>query len=462
MTDGKLSLKVKLGFGVCDLGGNLFFTAIAFLLLNFLTDTVGIEAGLAGVIIMIGKVWDAVMDPTAGFLSDRTRSAMGRRRPWMLWGSVPLFIAMAVMFTNPSLFFGAGWDPANHQVLLFAWGTAVFCILNTAYAAVNIPYTSLTPELTTDYHERTALNGYRFGFAVIGTLLGAGAALPIVGLFPDKNTGFVALGTLFGFLMMITALITVVAVREPRLTQGFPTEGFFETYLRVFKNRPYVQIALTYTFHIIAITLVSGIAIYYFKYIHNDEALTTIALLVLLVTAMLFIPVSVLLSQRIGKKLVYGIGLAFIAVTQMVLYFLGHLYPPSFSFAVMFFMGIGFGFTYALPYAMVPDAIEYDYLLTGLRKEGAFYGMWVFCIKIGQAVALGITGLVLSLTGYILPVAKQAVAQPDSAQWGIRLLLGPIPAVMFVIAIVFLYYYPINEKRYNEILDEIKAKEGGR
>lgn len=459
MAGEKLSLKVKVGFGVCDLGGNLFFTAIAFLLLNFLTDTVGIEAGLAGLIIMIGKIWDAVMDPTVGFLSDRTVSGMGRRRPWMLWGSVPLFVTMGFMFANPSLFAGADWNPAEHQTLLFAWGAVVFCLLNTAYASVNIPYTSLTPELTTDYHERTALNGYRFGFAVIGTLLGAGAALPIVGLFPDKTTGFVALGTLFGFLMMVTALATVVTVREPRLEHGIPTEGFFETYLRVFKNRPYVLIALTYTFHIIAITLVSGIAIYFFKYIHHDESLTTIALLVLLVTAMLFIPVSVLLSKRIGKKAVYGIGMAFIGVTQMVLYTFGHTQPAVFSFGVMFFMGIGFGFTYALPYAMVPDAIEYDYLLTGKKKEGAFYGMWVFCIKIGQAVALLITGLVLSLTGYLLPAGNQAVAQPESAQWGIRLLLGPIPMVMFVVALVFLYYYPLNEKRYNEILREIEAME---
>lgn len=152
MPDTRLPLKVKLGYGVCDLGGNLYFTVMAFLLLNFLTDTVGLGAGLAGTVIMIGKVWDAATDPVVGYLSDHSRSRWGRRRPWLLWGAVPLWLAMAVMFTDPGLATQAG---------RFAWALGAFCLLSAAYMAVNIPYSALTPELTQDFHERTALNGYR-------------------------------------------------------------------------------------------------------------------------------------------------------------------------------------------------------------------------------------------------------------------------------------------------------------
>ncbi|MBW1849382.1 MAG: MFS transporter, partial [Deltaproteobacteria bacterium] len=102
MQKNKLPLKVKLGYGVCDLGGNLFFTVMAFLLLNYLTDTVGIAAGLAGIVIMIGKIWDAVTDPVVGYVSDRTNSKWGRRRPYIFFGSFPLFITMIIMFTNPN------------------------------------------------------------------------------------------------------------------------------------------------------------------------------------------------------------------------------------------------------------------------------------------------------------------------------------------------------------------------
>lgn len=448
MTAGKkLTIKEKLGYGVCDLGGNLFFTVIAFLLLNYMTDTVGISAGLAGAIIMIGKIWDAVTDPVTGYVSDRTKSRWGRRRSFMLYGAFPLFVTMILMFTNPGL---------SSQTMLFIWGVVVYCLLCTAYTLVNIPYNALTPELTQDFHERTSLNGYRFGFAVIGTLLGAGAALPMISAFPDKNVGFTAMGAIFGFLMMVTALITVFSVKEPETPRAEPTTSFFQTYLKVFKNKPYVLILLVYTFHITALTVASGITIYYFKYIHNDETQTTIAMMILLVTAMAFIPISVVLSKKMGKKLAYGMGMFMFAVALLFLFFFGHSMPVNFSFLMMFFAGIGMGFTYAMPWAMVPDAVEYDYLLSGERAEGAFYGIWTFGIKIGQAVALGITGAVLSLTGYI-----PDVAQTDTAMLGIRMLLGPISAAIFFLSIITLYFYPINEKRYNEILVEIKEMEAG-
>lgn len=312
----------------------------------------------------------------------------------------------------------------------------------------------MTPEMTQDFHERTSLNGYRFGFAVIGTLMGAGAALPLVAAFGSKTTGFTVMGAIFGAIMLVTALITFYTVKEPAAPPRPPTLGFFKTYLKVFKNKPYVLILATYSLHVTALTVVSGIAIYYFKYIHGDEPQTTIAMLVLLVTAMAFIPVSVVAAKRIGKKWAYAIGMFVFSIAIVILFFWGHRLPLNFSFAMMFFAGIGMGFTYAMPYAMVPDAIEHDYLLTGERTEGAFYGIWTFGIKIGQAVALGITGAVLSLTGYVPDVVQTA-----EASYGIRLLLGPIPAVIFGLALLALYYYPINEHRYNQILSDIRRME---
>src|SRR5512145_3024310 len=159
---GRLSVGTKLGYGICDLGGNLFFTAMGFWSLYYLTDTVGIPAAAAGFAVMIGKIWDAATDPMMGFLSDRTRSRWGKRRPYLLFGAVPLFLCMWFFFTNPRIA-----DPT----LATIWAAVALCLLNTAYTVVNIPYGSLTPELTTDYHERSSLNGFRFGSASFGTLL---------------------------------------------------------------------------------------------------------------------------------------------------------------------------------------------------------------------------------------------------------------------------------------------------
>ncbi len=448
MKNRGLSLKTKVGFAVCDVGGELFFAATGFWLLNYLTDTVGLAAGLAGVVIAVGKIWDAVTDPIMGHVSDRTSSRWGRRRPYILFGSLPLFIAMIIMFTNPGL---------KSQASLFVWGTIAFCLLCTAFTVVNIPYNSLTPELTQDYHERSALNGYRFAFGIVGTLIGAGAALPIVDNLPNRNIGFTVMGAVFGAIMFVTALITFFSLREPENRSKKPTDGFFRTYLTVFKNKPYVLILTAYTMNLTFITIIMGVAIYYFKYILNQEAKTTVGMLVLLVTAMVFIPVSVIVSKKVGKKLVYGLGICIYIVGLMLLFLLGHRHGVNYSFAILALIGVGQGFTMAMPYAIVADAVEYDYLLTGKRREGAFYGVWTFSTKLGIAIGLAISGLVLSATGYV-----PDVVQTETARLGIRLLLGPIPATICVLAIVFLWLYPITEKRYNKILEKIEEMERGK
>ena len=433
-----LTTGTKLGYGVCDLGGNLYFTVIAFWLLHYFTDTVGISAGLTGLIIMVGKIWDAVTDPVVGYLSDRSRSRWGRRRPWLLFGSVPLFLGMIAMFTNPGI--------AN-QAWRFVWGLGVFCLLSTVYTVVNIPYSALTPELTRDFHEKTSLNGYRFGFAVLGTLLGAGAALPLVNAFGDRVTGFSVMGAVFGAVMMITALITFFSVREHEHRVEESAAGFFDSYRKVIANAPFRKILFTYTMHIVGVTVVSGILVYYYKYLFGNEAHTTVALLFLLVTAMVFIPVSVVVSRRIGKKLTYALGMAIVACAALAAAFTGERLGVRWTFALMVFGGIGLGATYALPWSMMPDAIEWEAVRTGMRREGAYYGIWTFSSKIGQALSIAVTGLILDLSGYVPETAQGA-----SAQAGIRIILGPVTAAAFLIGILILSRYPINEAVYGQLI----------
>jgi len=444
---GRLSVRTKLGFGVADLGGNLFFTAMGFWSLNYLTDTVAIPAAAAGAAVMVGKLWDAVTDPMMGFISDRTRSRWGRRRPYLLFGSVPLFLSMWFFFSNPHI---------SSPVLSVLWATFALCLLNTAYTVVNIPYSSLTPELTQDYHERSSLNGYRFGFAVIGTILGAGAVLPIIGLFKTRDAGFSAVGALLGLVMAVTALITFFSVREPDHSKTpLPTEGFFETFLAVFKNKPYLNILATYALNLTALNFVQGILVYYFKYLYNNEGATTIAMILLLVVAMLCIPVSVLVSKRIGKKRTYQISFFILATACMGIFFLGHVLGMSFFLAMMVYAGVGIGFGYVAPWAMVPDTIEFDAVKTGKRKEGAFYGMWTFTSKVGTSLAIFLTGIILGIAKYSPNLAEQL----PSAKMAIRLLVGPIPAAVFVASMILVQFYPLDEKAYAAIMAESKARE---
>ena len=313
MAAQKLSLRTKLGFGVCDLGGNLFFTLIGFYLLIFLTDYVGLAAGLAGTALMIGRIWDAVTDPAVGYLSDRTRSKMGRRRPYILYGSILLFVSMIVMFTNPQL--------DQNQLGLFFWVVGAYCLLNTALTLVNIPYTALLPELTRDFNQRTVLTGYRMIFAVVGTFLGAGVVLPLVNAFANPDRGWLVMGTVMGFLMMATALLTFFAIREPRHPEKPAPDNIIKTYLGALKSKVFLTALLPWVLHTAGVTTVQGALLYFFRYIHKDEGYFQLALVALLAMSMVFIPVWVVISKRIGKKLCYNIGMGYVAVV-VVLFFL--------------------------------------------------------------------------------------------------------------------------------------------
>jgi glycoside/pentoside/hexuronide:cation symporter, GPH family len=437
----RLPLKVKIGFGIGDLGGNLFFTAMGFYSLIYLTDTVGVAAGLAGAAILIGKIWDAVTDPMMGFISDRTRSRWGRRRPYFLFGSIPLLLTMWYFFSAPDL--------SRSPVLGFVWAAVTLCLLNTAYTVVNIPYGSLTPELTRDFKERTALNGFRFSFAVIGTILGAAVVLPIVGLAGNPRTGFSIVGLLFGVIMAATILTTFFTVREPdHASIPRPNQKFIATFLAVFKNKTYMRLAMVYMLNLTGITFIQTMLVYYFKYIYRNESATTLAMLLLLGIAMLCIPVSVMIAKSIGKKRTYQLALAILALSCMALFLFGHTLGMSFTLIVMAVAGVGLGFAYVPPFAMLPDVVEVDAVQTQVRKEGAYYGMWTFFSKIGVALAAALAGIFLDLASFLPNIADQA----PSAILAIRLVIGPVPAIIFILGILLIQRYPLDEKTYDEII----------
>jgi len=452
--ENKLSVGIKLGYGSSFLSINLFFIIMSFVLLNYMTDAVGLSAALTGIALMVGRIVDAFYDPLIGYISDRTKTKMGRRRPFMLVGVIPLWIAMVVMFTNPALVAGSGIS----QIAIFIYTLVVFLIVYIAFSTVSIPYMALAPELTADYNERSSLNGYCFIFAAVGTLLGSALALPIVAMASDKNMGFVLMGLILGAVIFVVTLITVFTVREPANLKPVSSMGFTKSFTEVFRNRPYVIIWLSFVLNMMAVSFASGILIYYFKYVLGAESTVTYAMLALIASSIVFIPVSVMLSKKFGKKLVYGTGFIIFAAMLMVLFFFSHIFGLEFTLISMAIMGIGLGFTQAMPNAIVADAIEYDYLRTGERREGAFFGIWTWGLKMGQALAVLIMGLVLEAMGYI----PNLIPQPEMAQLGIRLFLGPISAGIFILAAIILYFYPITETRYKEIRAQIAEMEAGK
>jgi glycoside/pentoside/hexuronide:cation symporter, GPH family len=269
---------------------------------------------------------------------------------------------MILMFTTP------GYES---QGQLFAWAAIMYCLLCTAYTLVNIPYGALTPELTTDYNERTVVNAYRMSSAVVGTLVGAGLVLPIVGMAASVRAGWTLTGTVMGAIMMVTALITVFSIREPKHGEAPPRQNIFKSYAQVLSMKVFLTCLIPWTLHITGITIIQGALLYYYIYLYGNETGFQIALIFLLISAMIFIPVWTIISKSIGKKKSYNSGMLIMAAAVMVFFMTGHRIPMEYSYLIMAIAGFGFATQYVMPYAIVPDVVEYDYAENGIRREGS-------------------------------------------------------------------------------------------
>jgi len=198
----KLNFTTKLAYGSGDMGPAITANILVFYLLYFFTNVAGLDAGLAGSILAIGKIGDAINDPIAGILSDRTRTRWGRRIPWMLFGAIPFGIFFFLQWIVPS--FSA--DPNINKWCLFAYYIIIATLFNLAYTVVNLPYTALTPELTQDYNERTSLNSFRFAFSIGGSILSLILAGFITAAYPDNlQQRYIVLG-------LVSTLISVIAI----------------------------------------------------------------------------------------------------------------------------------------------------------------------------------------------------------------------------------------------------------
>jgi GPH family glycoside/pentoside/hexuronide:cation symporter len=170
-------------------------------------------------------------------------------------------------------------------------------------------------------------------------------------------------------------------------------------------------------------------------------------MMILLGSTIVFIPFWVWIAKIIGKKTALSVGMLTVGLCGMLIFLFGQRFGMGFMFAIMLLAGIGLSPTYVLPWAIVPDTIDYDTVRTGQRKEGTYYGLWTFSSKIGQALAAFLIGNTLFLSRY---AANQTV-QPDTAIFGIRLLFGPVMTFFYIVGGIVVLFYPINRSKYDEI-----------
>ncbi len=207
----KLNFTTKLAYGAGDLGSAITANILVFYFLPFLTNVAGLPAALAGSVLMIGKIADAINDPLIGIWSDNTRSVWGRRLPWMFLGGVPLSLFFALNWVVPSF----STEATVQHWALFAYYVLIGVAFNVFFTVVNLPYTALTPELTQDYNERTNLNSFRFTFSIGGSIFSLLLALVIFKLYPDQPIQqFLYLGIICALLSVLPVYWCVLSLQE--------------------------------------------------------------------------------------------------------------------------------------------------------------------------------------------------------------------------------------------------------
>ena len=415
-------------------------------LLYFYTDVVGISPSLAGLIYGIGMLWDAVTDPFMGYIAERTRTKWGVYRPYLLFGNVPLALSFVLLF----------WVPPFEGAMLFSFLLFTNLLHRTCFTIVSVPFSSLTPRITSDSQERTNLTGFRMLGAQTGTNLMALLAFPIIFWVggEDESSGFLVLGAIAGLTALAIHAVTFMTVKEPENDLGIERVGgsLAEAAQAVAKNGPF--------WLVFSATLIVGITtiffgnnlIYYTKYALNLHEHQGTILFTSGIIAFLSIPIWWVISNRIGKKLTWLISSSVTLIALISFY----LYPISQLnelLVLVGFIGFGSGAGGILFWSMLPDTIEYGEVHTGVRSESSLYGFMTFAQKGSIAFAIIILGLVLDAIGF-----QANEIQTESTISDMKAIMTLIPIIGIASSLIIIYFYPIDAKMHKELLRQLKEE----
>ncbi|PWB52073.1 MAG: MFS transporter [Anaerolineales bacterium] len=433
-------------YGSGDLGFSLTSTIVAAYFAIFLTDVVGVRAGVAGIAIAVGKIWDWVNDPLFGYISDHTRTRWGRRRPFLLFGAIPFALVFTLMWWKP---------PLQSDAALVVYYAFVYVLYEATATMIYMPYFALTPELTSDYDERTSLTSVRAFFSIFGSLLAFTIPLAIIGGFsPENAQNVLVMGITFAVISTIPLFVVFFGTRERPEFMHQQQPGLLESLKASLKNRPFIFSAIIFLFTWLSIDILQTILLYFIKHGVDQEANSDLIMGTIFVVGIFALPLWTWTSRKLNKRLAYIIGMVFFAGVLLVLINLTPLTPLSIILGLCVLAGIGVSAAHVIPWSMIPDAIEFGELDTGKRYEGMFYSLISLSQKVASSVAIPLALLMLDITGYI-PNSSQ---QPTSAVNGIRFLVGPIPAVLLSIGILFAALYPLGRERYTQIALELEER----
>ncbi len=416
-------------------GQGFMYLFLSMYLLAYATEVLGLAPAAMGLIFLISRLWDAVSDPLAGYLSDHTKSRIGRRRPWLIVGAIPVG-AVFVMLVSP--------PESLDSNQLFWWMLAATLLFHTGMTVFGMPHDALGAELSTDYHERNRIFGIRRFCFGIGSLAMFGALFFLTKSANPRATAM-TMAILVAIFTSTTMLLTGVFVREPSAHQGRGAANPWSAMRDVFAN-PHARLLLIVFFtQQLGIAAVSTLIPFIARYQLGDAGLLIPIMGTVFGVSILTIPLWIRLGHRFEKKLLVSISMMLVGTVFGLLAF---VQPGQVSFAVGLgaLAGVGIGGLDVLTPSIQADVIDYDELATGERKEGVYFAAWHFVAKTGMGISGAIVGFLLSATGFV-----SGQEQSEETLLAMRFLAAGIPVICYATGLIVFLRFRLTRAEHAEI-----------
>lgn len=427
----------------------------------YLTDVVGIEPRLASLGALVGIIWDAINDPIIGILSDRVKSKLGRRRPFLLWFAFPFGLSFVMLWSAPN------WES---QVGLLIYVTLAFMLSDTLTTLVTVPFLSLTPELTQDYDERTSLSSFRTVFQLLSAMTVVIAAPMIVDAVivggGTQQQGFMTAGAIFGMIGSLPLFLIGLFVREKFAATREEQEilSFRESLKLAWENVPFRYAVGIYMFNWSAVDMIAITFPFFLLYwVAQGDLLVSVNFLginlalesaffgVMMFVCVLCVPFWLRFAKRFNKIKAYIFGMTAWILIEILIF---TIQPGEVGYLLFLaaLAGIGVSAAYILPDSILPDVIEWDELRTRRRQEGIYYGIRTLTRKLTGALVIFVTLQILGWSGYqVPPEGVTQFQQSDTAVFMIRMMVSFIGAGILMGTILLAWTYPLSREKYQRI-----------
>ncbi len=426
-------------YSMGNISSNLAGQAVGTFAIFYYSDVLRTPVEWISLAMVLYGIWNAINDPLFGQISDRTRTRWGRRIPYVRFLSVPLAIAFALLWMPP---FKAG-----SGMPLFWYYLGIMFLFDGLFTVVILNWTALFPEMYASLEDRTRVSAWRQVLGIIGLILGVAIPPLIYG-----SLGWPAMGAIFAVIIALCLLLTLAGSRENPAFAEEPSLPLGQALKATFANRSFLTYVLASLMIQFTFTMLTATLPFYVKYVlHGAEAQTSMLLGAIFAVALPMIYIWSRLTARYGARRTLMLSVAVYGLFLTPLLFVNTVWQGVATTALV---GGGIAGILLLLDVLIADVIDEDELKTGLRREGMYFGVNGFMIRLGISLQAVLMGVVLKQTHYDPALA----VQPATAVFGLRVLVAVIPLVGLVLALLLLRVYPLDGRRLAEVREALRVR----